>query len=108
MHTSPQSRISPTVLSGTLIAFSALWFLSAYVFYLTNRSSKDGIFGAPVWALLFLTLIPLTTLLLAPWLIRARRVGGQRLRAVDYCALTAGVAPFLFVGALVLFFYLTR
>ena len=108
MHTSPQSRISPTVLSGTLIAFSALWFLSAYVFYLTNLNSKDGVFDAPVWALLFLTLIPLTTFLLAPRLVRARRVDGQRLRAIDYCALTAGVAPFLFVGALVLIFYLFR
>ena len=108
MHTSPQSRISPTVLSSTLIAFSVLWFLSAYVFYLTNRSSKDGVFGAPVWALLFLTLIPVSTFLLAPWLIRARRVDGQRLRSVDYCALVAGVAPFLFVGALVLFCELSR
>jgi len=96
------------VLSGTLIAFSALWFLSAYVFYLTNRSSKDGVFGAPVWALLFLTLIPLSTFLLAPKLVRARRVDVDRLRAIDYCALIAGVAPFLFVGGLVLLFYFTR
>jgi hypothetical protein len=96
------------MLSGALIAFSALWFVSAYVFYLTNRSSKDGVFGAPVLALLFLTLIPLTTFLLAPWLVRARRADSQRLRAIDYCALTAGVAPFLFVGGLVLLFYLTR
>jgi uncharacterized membrane protein YhdT len=102
MSASLKSRISPTVLSGTLIAFSALWFLSAYVFYITNRSSKDGLFGAPVWSLLFITLIPLTTILLVPWLVRARRVDGQRLRAIDYCALAAGVAPFLFVGYLLL------
>jgi hypothetical protein len=108
MHTSPQSKISPTVLSGTLIAFSALWFLSAWIFYLTNRSSKDGVFDAPVWDLLFLTLIPLSTFLLAPWLVIARRVAGQHFRAIDYCALVAGIAPFVFVGVLFLIFFATR
>src|SRR5438477_11929236 len=103
-----QSRVSPTVLSGTLIGFSVLWFASAYVFYLTNRQSKDGVFGAPVWALLFLTLVPLSTFLLAPLLLRARRVDGQRLKAIDYCALAAGVAPFAFVGALFLIFFVIR
>ena len=102
MNTAPQSRISPTVLSSILIASSAVWFVSAWVFYLTNRSSMDGVFGAPVWALLFLTLVPLTTFLLAPWLVRARRSEGEHLRAVDYCALVAGTAPFVFVGVLVL------
>jgi hypothetical protein len=108
MNTSPQSRVSPTVLSSVLIAFSVLWFASAYVFYLTNRQSKDGVFGAPVWALLFLALVPLSTILLGPWLLRARRVDGQRLRAIDYCALVAGVAPFAFVGILFLIFFVTR
>jgi hypothetical protein len=108
MNSAPQSRISATVLSGTLIAFSALWFASAWVFYLTNRTSKDGVFGAPVWALLFLALVPLSTFLLAPWLVRARRGDGQRLRAVDYWALVAGAAPFVFVGVLVLLFVATR
>jgi hypothetical protein len=108
MHTTSQSRISPTMLSGTLIAFSALWFVSAYIFYLTNRSSKDGIFGAPVWDIVFVILFPLATLFLAPWLVIARRVAGQRLRAIDYCALTAGVAPFAFVGALFLIFSVSR
>jgi hypothetical protein len=90
------------VLSSALIVFSAIWFVSAWVFNITNRGSKDGVFGAPVWALLFLTLVPLSTFLLAPWLLRARRSEGERLRAIDYCALAAGVAPFAFVGILVL------
>lgn len=107
MNTSTQSRVSPTVLSSMLIAFSTVWFVSAYVFYLTNRNSKDGVFGAPIWALLFLTLIPLSTFLLAPWLLRARRGAGERLRAIDHCALVAGVAPFAFVGILFLIFAVT-
>ena len=108
MHTTPQTRISPSVLSGILIAFSALWFVSAYVFYLTNRNSKDGVFGAPVWDLLFVTLIPVIMLLLAPWLVIARRVAGQHLRAIDYWALTAGFAPFAFVGILFLILFASR
>lgn len=108
MNASSQSRVSPTVLSSALITFSALWFISAYVFYLTNRESKDGVFGAPVWALFFLTFIPLSTFLLAPSLLRARRVDGQRLRGVDYCALMAGVAPFAFVAVLFLMLFLTK
>ena len=82
MSTSLQSRVSPTLLSSTLIASSALWFVSAWVFHLTNRNSKDGVFGAPVWILLLLILIPLSTFLLTPWLLWARRAGGERLRAV--------------------------
>ena len=108
MNATPHSRITPAVVSSTLIAFSALWFVSAYVFYVTNRQSKDGVFGAPVWSLLLLTLVPLSTFLLAPLLLRARRVDGQRLRAIDYCALAAGVAPFAFVGVLFLILYLSR
>jgi len=108
MSTSLQPRVSPTVLSSALIGFSALWFISAWVFHVTNRSSKDGVFGAPVWTLLLLVLIPLSTFLLAPWLFRARHAGGERLRPIDYCALVAGVAPFAFVGILVLIVLATR
>jgi hypothetical protein len=108
MNTSPQSRISPTVLSSVLIALSALWFVSAFIFHLTNRFSKDGVFGAPIWTLLFLTLVPLTTFLLVPWLLRARRIDGQRLKVIDYYALAAGLAPFAFVGILILVFFVTK
>jgi hypothetical protein len=96
------------VLSGTLIAFSALWFVSAFVFNLTNKDSKDGVFGAPVWDLLFITVIPFTALVFAPWLVVARRLAGQRLRAIDYCALTAGVAPLAFIGILFLILFFSR
>ena len=108
MQTPAQSRISPTVLSGGLIALSFLWFASVWVFRFTNRYSKDGVFDAPLWDLLVLALVPLSTLVLGPWLIRARHADGERLRAVDYCALLAGVAPFLFVGALCLFAFGAR
>jgi hypothetical protein len=95
------------VLSSALIALSVLWFVSAYVFYLTNRQSQDGVFGAPLWALSFLTLVPLTTFLLGPLLLRARRRDGQALRPIDYCALLAGGAPFAFVGVLFLILFVT-
>jgi hypothetical protein len=108
MNPELRSRISPTVLSGALLAFSAIWFTSAWVFYLGNRSSKDGVFGAPVWSLLFLALVPLSTFLLAPLLINARRCHGERLRVVDYCALVAAAAPFAFVGFLLLVLVVIR
>jgi uncharacterized membrane protein YhdT len=97
-----------TVLSGGLIAVSLLWFASAWVFHVANLQSTDGIFDAPVWSLLVLLLGPLVSLVLGPWLVRARRVDGQRLRAVDYLALLAGVAPFVFVGVTFLLLYLHR
>src|SRR5262245_12702567 len=102
MHASPQSRVSPSVLSSALIAFSVLWFASAYVFHVTNRGSKDGVSAAPLWTMLLLVLIPLNTLVLGPWLIKARRGDGQRLRAIDYCAFAAAAAPFAFIGGLFL------
>jgi hypothetical protein len=108
MNVVPQSRVSPTVLSTVLIASSVVWFFSAWVFYLTNQSSKDEVFGAPVWALLFLVLVPLSACLLAPLLVKVRRCHGERLRVVDYCALAAGVAPFAFVAVLLLVFFITR
>ena len=108
MSVSLRSRIPATVLSSALIALLAIWLVSAWVFYLTNRDSKDRVFGAPVWALLFLTLVPLSTLLLAPWLIRARRGQGERLRVIDYYALAAGMVPFGFVGLLLLTWFATR
>ena len=108
MKASPQSRVSPALLSSALIALSALWFISADVFYLTNRASKDGVFGAPVWALFFLTFIPLSTFILAPWLLRVRSTESQQLKTLDYCGLAAGAAPFIFVGFLFLKFFVTR
>ena len=92
-------RIPATALSGGLIGLALLWFASAWVFHDANRQSKDGVFGAPVWTLGALVLVPLATLLLVPWLIVARRSDGQRLHGLDYLALLAGAAPFAFAGA---------
>jgi hypothetical protein len=108
MHTSPQSKISPTVLSGILIALSAFWFISVCVFNLTNKDSKDGVFGAPVWDLLCITVVPLAALVFFPWLIVARRLAGQRLRVIDYCALTAGATPLACIGILFLVLFFRR
>jgi hypothetical protein len=102
MSTSFHRRLSPTVLSAALLVLAALWFVSAWVFHVTNLHSKDGFFGAPVWALVLLVLVPLTSLVLAPCLVQERRSEGGRLHLVDYVALAAAVAPLVFVGALFL------
>jgi hypothetical protein len=105
MNTSPHSRVSPTVLSSALIAFAALWFISAYVFYVTNLGSKDGVSAAPLWTMVLLVLIPLSTMIVGPWLVRARRIDGQRLLPVDYCALIAAFAPLAITGALFIYVF---
>ena len=103
MSTSRQSRVSPTVLPSAMIALSALWFMSAWVFHVTNRNSKDGVIGVPVWALAVLILIPFTTLaILTPCLLRARWEGEERLRFFDYFGLVVGLSPFAFVLVVVL------
>ena len=48
MHAPLQSRVPATVLSSALIAFSIIWFTSAYVFQVANRDSKDGRVGGAV------------------------------------------------------------
>ena len=102
MTCSKQFRVSPTVLPSAMIALSALWFISAWVFDVANRNSKDGVFGAPVWALGVLVLIPFSTLvILTPCLLRARWEGEGRLRLFDYCGLAVGLSPFLFVLILI-------
>jgi uncharacterized membrane protein len=98
MRVLPKSRrVTPTVLSLALILFSALWFVSARIFYVANRHSKDGIFQAPIWTLLFLVLVPLSSFLLGTALFRARQSEDQPLSVIDYCALAAGLAPFVFL-----------
>ena len=108
MNTLRQSSITPTVLSGALVVSGALWSVAAYVFQVTNRQAKDGVFGAPLWALVVLVLVPLSTVVLAPWLLRARHSAKQKLRHIDYLALAMGAAPFAFVGGIYLVAFLTR
>jgi hypothetical protein len=92
-----------------MIALSALWFVSAWVFHVTNRNSKDGVFGAPVWALVVLVLIPLSTLaILTPCLLRARWEEEDRLHPLDYCGLVSAVSPLVFVGILILISFVSR
>ena len=109
MHITRKSHVSPTVVSVALTGLSVLWFGSAYASFVAGRNSKDILFeSAPLWALLFLALVPLSTLILAPWLVRARRLDGRRLTGFDYWALAAGAAPFAFVVILLLVFVVTR
>jgi hypothetical protein len=68
------------------------------VFSNTNRRSKDGIFQAPVWTLLFLVNIPLSSFFLGAALLRARRSNDQPLKGIDYCAFAAALASFAFLG----------
>jgi hypothetical protein len=100
MHVSARTRVSPTVISGALISFQVLWCISLCVFGITNRGSKDGASAAPLWSIALLLLVPLSTLVLGPWLLRARRGDGQKLQVVDYCALVLGFAPVAFFGVL--------
>lgn len=109
MSTSKQSRISPTVLPSAMIALSVLWFAAAWMFYITNRNSKDGVFGAPAWTLVILLLIPLSTLvILTPCLLRARWEENERLRLFDHCGLGAAVSPLVFLGILILIIFAVR
>jgi hypothetical protein len=59
-------------------------------------------------ALVILVLVPLSTVVLAPWLLRARHSAKQQLRPIDYLALAVGAAPFAFVGGIYLVSFLTR
>ena len=81
-----------------MLVLVVAWFVGVWVFHVTNLHSKDGVFGAPVWSLGILLLVPLISLVLAPCLVQERRAQGSKLRGVDYAALGAAVAPLLFVG----------
>ena len=102
MNKASQPRVSPTVLSIALMTFSIFWFVSAHVFYVSNKDSKDGVSNAPLWTYLFLLIVPASTFLIWPVLLRARRGEKQRLGLIDYCGLGAGLAPFVFLGLLIL------
>jgi Kef-type K+ transport system membrane component KefB len=91
-------RVTPAILSFAMIVSAPLWFVAAHVFYVANRDSKDGISNAPLWTYLFLILIPTSTFLLLPMLLKERQNEGRRLQVVDYCGVMAGIAPFAFLA----------
>jgi hypothetical protein len=100
MSISIHRRLPPTVISAALLIFAGVWFVSARIFHVANLHSKDGVFGAPVWSLGILFLVPLTSLVLGPCLVHERRTAWGKLHLVDYAALVAALAPFLFVAGL--------
>ena len=108
MHTPPQFRVTPTVLSGVLISFVALWFAFVFAFYVANRKSKDGLSAAPVSVMWALVILPLLELVLAASLVSARRARGQRLRVVDHLAIAAAASPFVVVAVVLLIFALSK
>lgn len=109
MKTRLQSHLSPAVVPLAMIAFSGIWFMAAWVFSLTHERTKDEIFGAPVWVLLILTLVPLSSwFLLAPWLLIIRWRDDERLRPIDWFGLAAAIAPFAFIGVMLLILYFSR
>ena len=91
-----------------LIGYSALWCASALVFYLTNRQSKDGWSAAPLSVMWALVILPSLELVLVASLLGVRRAHRQRLTVVDYFAIGAAAAPFVFIGLLFLIFFLSR
>jgi hypothetical protein len=108
MRTLPQFRVNPTVLSGVLISYSALWFAAAVAFYLANKQSKDGWSAAPVAVMWVLFVLPLLALVLAASLVSLRRSNKQRLTVVDRLAIAGATVPFVFVGLLFLIMVLSR
>jgi len=108
MRTLPQFRVNPTVFSGFLISYSALWFASAVVFYLANKQSKDGWSAASVGVMWALFVLPLLALVLAASLVSTRRSKKQRLTVVDRLAIAVGTVPFVFAGLLFLMMVLSR
>ncbi len=83
-----------------MIALSTLWFFSAWMGSLTRDRTKDAVFGAPVWVLLLLVLIPFCIILLTVYLLRARWEADGRLQPFDYCGLIAGFLPFAVIVVL--------
>jgi hypothetical protein len=84
------------MISAIILVLTSVWFVSAWVFHITNLHSKDGVFGAPVWSLGILLLVPLASLVLAACSIQERRTEGGKLRLIDFGALAAAASPVLF------------
>jgi cytochrome bd-type quinol oxidase subunit 2 len=103
-HQPNHRRLSPSVLSAALVVFAAAWFIAAWVFHAANEHSKDGVFGAPVWTLGVLVLVPVISLVLAPCMVQERRSEGS-LHKIDYVALLAAVSPVIFLVILFVVYY---
>ena len=99
MRTLRQSVPTGT-LPGAMITLSALWLACAYADSLYDQHSKDGWSASPLSVMLVLLAVPVSMLVLIPWLLRARRTGGRKLAGLDYVALIAGAAPPVIVAVM--------
>jgi len=74
-----------------LLVCSASWFVGAFALYLTQSQSKDGWSDTPLAGMLALCLSPLGCIIVGFLLVQARRQRGERLSALDQCALYVGI-----------------
>ena len=90
MHALDRKQVSPFVLSVTLFVCSAVWFVGAFVAYVTNRQSKDGWSATSLPTMLALSLSPLVCIAVAFILVKTRRQRGEKFTVLDWCGLIAG------------------
>src|SRR5665213_240303 len=91
MHASSRNQDPPFVASLALLICSAAWFVGAFLWYLTQRQSKDGWSDTPLIGMLTLCSIPLACIILGIRLVQARRKRVERFTALDRCALLTGI-----------------
>jgi hypothetical protein len=91
MHAPSHNQGSPFALSLALLMCSATWFVGAFIWYLTQSQSKDGWSDTPLAEMLVLCLSPLGCIIVGFLLVLARRYDGERLTALDRCALYIGI-----------------
>ncbi len=102
------TKATPGALSWLLVVLVGVWAVAAVAFNLSNRESKDGIWGASVPTLAALSAVLVLLPILVPWLVRARRSEGQRFTAFDRFAVVLAASPYLFVAGLIAYVFLRR
>ncbi len=91
MHACIRNHVSPFALSFALLVCSAVWFAGFFLWYFTQRQSKDGWSDTPLAGMLALCLIPLACIIVGFLLVQARRQCEERLTLLDRGALCIGI-----------------
>jgi hypothetical protein len=86
-----RNQVSTFALSLALLVCSAVWFADFFLWYFTQRQSKDGWSDTPLAGMLALCLIPLACIVAGFLLVQARRQCEERLTLLDRCALCIGI-----------------
>jgi hypothetical protein len=105
MQARSRIQVYPIVLSGVLFLCSGAWFIGAFVWYVTNKQSKDGWSETPLTSMLALCLSPIMCIVFGFVLVQARRQSGDKFAFLDWCGIFAGGAAvalgaYLLLGAL--------